>query len=208
MSHAHLSGPPEPEPPGSAPQEERWRDVRRAHLLEAAGRVFARLGYEAASVEDIAFEAGIGKPTIYRYFEGKEALFEAVFLQTLDDLEARLDAALARPGPLVERLTRLIAEMVPTFRTHIVPLRDLNGGAAWKRKLFRPRRGRIEARLAAVIEAGQAAGEARGLDAAIAARFLIGLIWSGTNSTLTDDAAITAAVVDFAFKGLAPEAAL
>src|SRR3954469_5521542 len=105
----------------SGNQEERWRDLRRARLLEAAGRVFARLGYEAASVDDIAFEAGIGKPTIYRYFEGKEALFAAVFAQTLDDLEARLDAALVLPGSTAQRLTRLVAEIVPTFRNHIIP---------------------------------------------------------------------------------------
>ena len=76
--------------------QERWRDLRRVRLLEAAGRVFARLGYETASVDDIAFEAGVGKPTVYRYFAGKEALFEAVFAQALDELEARLDARSAR----------------------------------------------------------------------------------------------------------------
>ncbi|MDQ0470342.1 TetR/AcrR family transcriptional regulator [Labrys wisconsinensis] len=186
-------------------QEERWRDLRRARLLEAARRVFARLGYEAATVDDIAFEAGIGKPTIYRYFEGKEALFEAVFAQTLDDLEARLDAALAVPGPMAERLSRLVGEMVPTFRDHIVPMRDLSGGETWKRRVFRPRRARIAARLAGVIAEGQAAGEARAVDPAVAARFLIGLVWSGTNSDLAGDAEITAAIVDFAFRGLAPE---
>jgi AcrR family transcriptional regulator len=189
----------------SGNHEERWRDLRRARLLEAAGRVFARLGYAAASVEDIAFEAGIGKPTIYRYFEGKEALFGAVFAQTLDDLEVRLDAALALPGSTAERLARLVAEIVPTFRNHIIPMRDVDGAQAWKRKVFRPRRGHIEARLAAVIEQGQAAGEVRGIDPAIAARFLIGLISSSANSAELDDAGVTAAVIDFAFKGLKTE---
>ena len=202
MDQAQESGNQE-----SGNHEERWRDLRRTRLLAAAGRVFARLGYEAASVDDIAFEAGIGKPTIYRYFEGKEALFAAVFAQTLDDLEARLDAALALPGTLPQRLTRLIAEIVPTFRNHIIPMRELSGGQTWKRNIFRPRRGQIEARLAAVIEQGQAAGEARGVDAAIAARFLIGLISSSANSARLDDAGVTAAVIDFAFKGLQPEAA-
>src|SRR3954447_12853731 len=95
--------------------EERWRDMRRSRLLEAAGRVFARLGYDQASVEDIAFEAGIGKPTLYRYFPGKEALFEAVFAQTLDELEGRLDQALNVDGPFPLRLRRLVAELIPTF---------------------------------------------------------------------------------------------
>src|ERR671921_2625438 len=90
--------------------EERWRDVRRVRLLDAAGRVFARLGYEAASVEDIAFEAGVGKPTVYRYFAGKEALFEAVFERALDELEGRLDGVLERDGAFPEILDALVAE--------------------------------------------------------------------------------------------------
>jgi AcrR family transcriptional regulator len=184
------------------PTEERWRDVRRVRLLDAAGRVFARLGYEAASVDDIAFEAGVGKPTVYRYFAGKEALFEAVFERALDELEGRLDCVLNRHGAFPEVLPALIAEIVPTFRTHLASLRGLNeGGEMSKRRLFRQRRARIEARLVAAIERAQAMGEIRAIEPGVAARFLIGLVWSGTNSSLPDDPSVVAAVVDFALSG-------
>jgi AcrR family transcriptional regulator len=186
--------------------EGNWRDLRRTRLLEAATRVFARVGYEAASVEDIAFEAGIGKPTVYRYFHGKEALFEAVFAEALDDLEARLDAALTVERPFARQLAALIGEIVPTFRTHFAAMRGFNDGETSKRRLFRQRRSRIEARLGAAIEAGQRAGAARPFDAAIAARFLIGMVWSGTNAGLDDDRAIAAAVTDFALNGFGAEA--
>ena len=182
--------------------EERWRDLRRSRLLEAAARVFAQVGYEAASVDDIAFEAGVGKPTVYRYFPGKEALFGAVFGQALDDLEARLDAALNEPLPFAQQLKALIAEIVPTFRTHFASMRGLNEGETSKRRLFRQRRNRIEARLCVVIEAGQHSGVARSFDAAVAARFLIGMIWSGTNSELENNEAVIEAVTDFALHGL------
>jgi AcrR family transcriptional regulator len=184
------------------PTEERWRDVRRVRLLDAAGRVFARLGYEAASVDDIAFEAGVGKPTVYRYFAGKEALFEAVFERALDELEGRLDCVLDRHGTFPEVLPALIAEIVPTFRTHLASLRGLNeGGEMSKRRLFRQRRARIEARLVTAIERAQAMGEIRAIEPGVAARFLIGLVWSGTNSSLPDDPSVVAAVVDFALSG-------
>ena len=184
------------------PTEERWRDVRRVRLLDAAGRVFARLGYEAASVDDIAFEAGVGKPTVYRYFAGKEALFEAVFERALDELEGRLDCVLNRHGAFPEVLPALIAEIVPTFRTHLASLRGLNeGGEMSKRRLFRQRRARIEARLVTAIERAQAMGEIRAIEPGVAARFLIGLVWSGTNSSLPDDPSVVAAVVDFALSG-------
>ena len=183
--------------------EERWRDLRRVRLLDAAGRVFARLGYEAASVDDIAFEAGIGKPTVYRYFSAKEALFEAVFERALDELEGRLDSVLERDDAFPALLAALIAEIVPTFRTHLASMRGLNeGGELSKRRLFRQRRARIEARLVAAIERAQGKGEIRPFETGVAARFLIGLIWSGTNSTLPDDQSVVAAVVDFALGGL------
>ena len=184
--------------------EERWRDVRRSRLLEAATRIFAQVGYEAASVEDIAFEAGVGKPTVYRYFPGKEALFEAVFGQALDDLEARLDVSLNEERPYAEQLGALIAEIVPTFRTHFASMRGFNEGETSKRRLFRQRRGRIEARLRAVIAFGQMEGLARAFDLDVAARFIIGMIWSGSNSELSDNKAIIDAVTDFTLRGLAP----
>lgn len=184
--------------------QERWRDLRRVRLLEAAGRVFARLGYETASVDDIAFEAGVGKPTVYRYFAGKEALFEAVFARALDELEARLDLALQKDAAFPEMLASLIAEIVPTFRTHLASMRGLNeGGETSKRRLFRQRRARIEERLVRAIEAAQARKEIRAVDPAISARFLIGLVWSGTNSVLPDDPSVVSAVVDFALGGFA-----
>jgi TetR/AcrR family transcriptional repressor of mexJK operon len=183
--------------------EGRWRDVRRSHLLDAAGRVFARLGYDQASMEDIAFEAGIGKPTLYRYYSGKEALFQAVFSRTLDDLEQRLDAALAEETPFELRLGRFLAELLPTFRTQVVSMRDLSeGGETSKRRVFRQRRSAIEGRIAGIIETAREAGEVPAeTDPTIGARFMIGLVWSGSNSDLSDEAAVEA-ILAFALGGL------
>src|SRR5690606_16755726 len=92
--------------------EARWRDLRRAHLLEAASRVFAQLGYDGAAIDDIAREAGIGKPTLYRYFSSKAALFEAVFVEALDDLEAKLEDVIAAGGSFAAQITRMVEAMV------------------------------------------------------------------------------------------------
>ncbi|MDZ5450537.1 MULTISPECIES: TetR/AcrR family transcriptional regulator [Labrys] len=183
--------------------EEHWRDVRRNNLLDAAGRIFARQGYDAASVDDIAFEAGIGKATVYRYFTSKEALFEAVFAQTLDDLEVRLDTALLREGNFRERLTYLVAEIVPTVRTHLSTIRDLNEGENSKRRIFRRRRGAIAQRLITVIEEAQRRGEARIYDADMAARLLIGMAWIGVGADYLSDIEVTRDVVDMALNGIA-----
>lgn len=51
----------------------------RARLVDAAAKVFARRGYQAASVEEIAEEAGYSHGAVYSNFEGKADLFLAVF---------------------------------------------------------------------------------------------------------------------------------
>ena len=186
-----------------APGEERWRDIRRNNLLDAASRIFARQGYEATSVEDIAFEAGIGKPTVYRYFPSKQVLFEAVFGQALDDLEIRLDAALLQDGSLEDRLMRLITEIVPTFRTHFGSIRNINEGETSKRRLFRQRRSQIEQRLRGVIESGQRLGEVRPMDAGVAAKLLIGMMWSGVSADHLSDVEVAEAVIGIVLNGIA-----
>jgi AcrR family transcriptional regulator len=48
---------------------------RRALVEDAAARIFARDGYEAARLDDIAAAAGVTKPMIYRHFASKKALY-------------------------------------------------------------------------------------------------------------------------------------
>jgi TetR/AcrR family transcriptional regulator, fatty acid metabolism regulator protein len=54
-------------------------DDKRSLILAAAVRVFARQGYEASRVGDVAKEAGVAYGLVYHYFGSKEAVLEAVF---------------------------------------------------------------------------------------------------------------------------------
>ncbi len=80
--------------------------MKRAQILAGAGRVIHRMGYDAASVSDIAREAGVSKGTIYAYFEDKLDLFEALMDDTRDRLFHSIGQELIQPGPVEERLTR------------------------------------------------------------------------------------------------------
>lgn len=53
------------------------REVRERQMLDAAVVGFARRGYQAASMDDIAEEAGVSKPLVYLYLKSKEDLFTA-----------------------------------------------------------------------------------------------------------------------------------
>jgi AcrR family transcriptional regulator len=64
------------------------KDERRARILDAAARVFADRGYEAASLDEIAEAAEISKPVIYDHFDSKKALhIELLELQAGEMLE-------------------------------------------------------------------------------------------------------------------------
>lgn len=61
----------------------RRKDARPGELIAAALEVFAKHGFAAARLEDIAARAGVTKGTIYLYFQDKTELFEAVVRDTL-----------------------------------------------------------------------------------------------------------------------------
>ncbi len=58
---------------------ETYREERVGHIRDAAMRVFVRRGMDAATMQDIASEAGLSAGAIYRYFQSKEALTRSVF---------------------------------------------------------------------------------------------------------------------------------
>ncbi len=70
-------------PPMSGPSSEKAEKAdkadKRAAILDAALTLFAERGFHGTSVPDIAERAHVGAGTIYRYFEGKEALVNALY---------------------------------------------------------------------------------------------------------------------------------
>lgn len=68
-------------------------DTRRALLLDAARAVFEKLGIEGASIREIAKQAGYTPGAIYSYFENKEAIYGALLAESLERLNAVVDAA-------------------------------------------------------------------------------------------------------------------
>ncbi len=187
--------------------EDGWRCERRARVLEAAARVFSRLSYEQASMDEIAHEAGMGKPTVYRYFESKDALFTAVFVDALDALEARLAAVLDQEAGVEARLRGLVTALIPTFRDHLVSLRVMGEDSAVvdqsKRRIFRDRRARIVGFLAKAVQEGAAAGEVRwSVDPDRIGHLVVGMIWSATAGIRAEDDVIAGDVTALVLGGI------
>lgn len=72
---------------------------RREQLIVVGRRVFAELGYEAATVEEIADAAGISKPIVYEHFGGKEGMYAVIVEREEAHLLERVTAVLAAEHP-------------------------------------------------------------------------------------------------------------
>lgn len=152
----------------------------RDAMLDAATAVFARKGYAAATMKEIAAEAGYTAPAFYNYFEGKEQLFEALLARTFEEIMATLvePTPPARDFPrrleaLMHRQFALADVRTDTFRVlmsaQVTPTAEVAGESSLRpepegyRRLMSlltawfasaaggPRVGRLEARDAAMV---------------------------------------------------------
>lgn len=79
----------------------------RAQLLEAADSHFRHYGYAKTTVGDLARAIGVSPAYVYRFFESKQAIGEAVCALTLNGVAASLRAVEAEPRSASERLRRI-----------------------------------------------------------------------------------------------------
>ncbi|WP_189821383.1 TetR/AcrR family transcriptional regulator [Streptomyces finlayi] len=78
------------------------RAVREQQMMDAAVQTFARLGYRAASMDQIAELAGVSKPLVYLYLNSKDELFTACIRREASALVAAVQAGI-EPGLPADR---------------------------------------------------------------------------------------------------------
>jgi len=106
--------------------------VYRQHILEAAERVFAERGFEAAKVQEISQLAGLSMGTIYAIFPSKHDLHRAILEVRGQELLGLARAVAARRLPPREALRALIEVYVDYFVAHPAFLRmHLRSGTSW-----------------------------------------------------------------------------
>lgn len=92
-----AAGPAHAGPREAESLRERTRRAVQSELIDAAQELFARRGYEAVTVEEIAEAVGISRRSFFRYFGGKEALVLGKY-----DRQGELFAALLAQRPAAE----------------------------------------------------------------------------------------------------------
>ncbi|EHS49963.1 transcriptional regulator, TetR family [Rhizobium sp. PDO1-076] len=117
------------QPPAAAPGLSRFAagedPIKRGQILDGAKRVFMKMGYDAASMNDVTREAGVSKGTIYVYFQSKEELFAALIEREKGRFAERMRELLEQSTSAEDGLRRfglafahqvINTDMIPSMR--------------------------------------------------------------------------------------------
>jgi AcrR family transcriptional regulator len=163
----------------------------RDKILEVAEVQFARGGYSAVGMRQLAMAASLSKSALFHHFPTKLDLYEEVLSRVLERLESGLDASKPRSDDPVDRLTawidsvvRTLAEDIPASRLLMRSLVEedpfpgfvLEPGAEREMRPFEIRLARILDRYRALIDEGVEAGVFRPLSVPDAVQTTIGAI--------------------------------
>ena len=89
---------------------------KRRIILDAAVRVFARRGFHACRVSDIADEAGVAYGLVYHYFDSKEEVLDTLFLERWNVLLEVIRDVDGREDPVRDKLHSIAGFIVDSYR--------------------------------------------------------------------------------------------
>ena len=168
--------------PSSRSKEEVVQEFRIQSIQDATLRVIARKGMAAATMQEIAAEAGVAKGTIYLYFRDRDELVERTFERAMGQLLQRVDEALSIPAPFAERIKAVIRAQLAFFGENreffrlYLSLRMPEGSPHQQRRQKRTCQPQYRSRmqkLAGVLEEAMERGEVRRVDPRRLALFII-----------------------------------
>lgn len=172
-------------------KEEVVQEFRIQSIQEATMRVIARKGMAAATMQEIADEAGVAKGTIYLYFRDRDELVEKTFESAMSQLHARVDAAIELEVPFDQKLRGMLGAVSTFFRENreffrlYISMRFPEGNPQQQRRQKRTCQPQYQSRVQRVAEVLQQAmdgGEIGVTDPRRLALFII----EGSNAVIID----------------------
>lgn len=94
------------------------KEQRRNEIIDAAEVVFARKGYEQATMEDIARAARLSRPLLYVYFKDKEDLHMAIMARSLQLLRRSFEKAVAKHAQGLDQVEAIGQAYIRFSQTH------------------------------------------------------------------------------------------
>ncbi len=104
-------------PAGWRRHDPRRRRTPKGRILAAAARQLGRHGLRKFTVVDVAADAGMTHPNIYRYFTSKTALLDALVASWLKPLEDRVETVVNATDPVPDKLERMVVAISRAYRT-------------------------------------------------------------------------------------------
>jgi len=152
----------------------------QAAVLRTAIDLFNRQGYDGTSMGDLAAELGVTKSAIYHHVPSKEHLLSEALDEALDGLEAVITAVEGMPGASAyDRLRSVVRQSVEVLVAHqpaVTLLLRVRGNSEVELTALHRRR-RIDARLAALVQAAVDEGSLRtDLAPDLVSRLLFGMV--------------------------------
>ncbi|WP_433375103.1 TetR/AcrR family transcriptional regulator [Streptosporangium sp. CA-115845] len=158
---------------------------RRDHLVKLAAELFARKGFQATTVREIAEEAGILSGSLYHHFDSKETIVDEVLTTFLDDLVGRYRVALEQDGDSRTILSEMVRIGFSTLEPHRAAITVMQNDWNYLRSLPGDRfdylvkaEDEVERMWVGQIKLGQAAGLFRAdVDPKLTYRMIRDTIW-------------------------------
>ncbi len=91
-------------------------ETPKGRILAAAARQLGRHGLRKFTVVDVAADAGMTHPNIYRYFTSKTALLDALVASWLKPLEDRIETVVNATDPVPDKLERMVVAISRAYR--------------------------------------------------------------------------------------------
>ncbi len=101
-------------------------DDTRERIMATAEALFRRLGFAKTAVADIAAELRMSPANIYRFFDSKNAIVEAICRRCLSAVEERAWAVARSKAPAAQRMERLILEILAYHKENLVTEHRVN----------------------------------------------------------------------------------
>ena len=175
---AHSAPPPDRGDRGD--RSDRAGNDKRERILDASERIFARHGFFAARVSEIAREAGVADGTIYLYFKSKDDLLISLFERRMKQVNDQLRQVIAdtAPGEQLPAFIRAYLQIVASEPTAAEVLTiELRQSSKFMKEYENPGFADFLRMLGGIIAQGQARGELDdAIPAHIAARMIFGVL--------------------------------
>lgn len=152
------------------------RPEQAERMLEAAARLFGAQRFHEVRMEDVAAEAGIGKGTIYRYFEDKDELYLSLLERAGDQLSERIRARVAAAEDPVAKLEGLVAASLEFFaeQPHVFDLIQRGDAQRGVDSPWQKTRDEAKELVEAILSEGNRNGELRVADPTTVTLILLG----------------------------------